>query len=121
MQGYGFENWSHLFTERQLSALTTFGSLISEMGDLLVNDGADREYANAVRTYLALSVGRISNSCSSFAVWERTSNKVAGAFSRQAMPMVWDFLNQTHFVRKLRIGWPRLSGLQRLSSVSPEP
>ena len=96
-RGYGITHWHQLFTERQLTALTTFSDLLPEVKAQMRQDGASAEYANAVGTYLALAVGRTANACSSFAIWERTSNKVAGAFARQALPMVWDFPESNPF------------------------
>ena len=96
-RGFGITHWYQLFTKRQLTALTTFSDVLMEIGRLIKSDGADAEYANAVCTYLALAIGRISNSQSMFCVWERSGNFVAGAFSRQAMPMVWDFPESNPF------------------------
>jgi len=97
VQGYGIAEWQELFTERQLMGLTTFSDLIPLIGDSVIQDGGDKEYAKAVQTYLALAIGRITNSCSSFSVWESTSNKVAGTFSRQAVQTVWDFPESNPF------------------------
>ena len=96
-RGYGITEWSELFTNRQLTALTTFSDLVPLVGNLAMQDGADQLYANAVQTYLALAIGRLANSCSSFAIWERSSNFVAGAFARQALPMVWDYPESNPF------------------------
>ena len=97
VQTYGLTEWHQLFTERQLSVLTTFSSQLLEIKKMLIRDGAVQEYADVVCTYLALAIGRMANSCSSYAVWERSGNKIAGAFSRQALPMVWDFPESNPF------------------------
>lgn len=90
-RGYGITEWSELFTERQLIALATFGDTLPEVKNLLVEDGADAEYSDAVLTYLALAVGKASECWSSFARWQNSGNKIARVFSRQALPMIWDF------------------------------
>ena len=59
VQRYGFTEWRNLFTERQLSGLSTFGDKLTETVDLAVSDGSDAEYANVPRTYLALTIGRM--------------------------------------------------------------
>ena len=41
--------------------------------------------------YLAFANSRNANSCSSFARWQNSGDFVAGIFSRQAIPMVWDY------------------------------
>lgn len=91
-RGYGITHWSQLFNNRQLTALSTFSHLMSEIRTLLVDtDGADTEYADAICTYLALVLGRDTSMRSSFTVWENSGHKVAGVFGRQAIPMVWDY------------------------------
>ena len=91
VQIYGFTQWHQLFTARQLTALTTFGDFLSGVGELVIKDGADREYTNAVCTYLALAIGRNANGGCSFTVWNSSGEKIEGIFSRQAIPMAWDF------------------------------
>ena len=96
---YGATHWHQLFTQRQLLAITTFSDLLAEISELVTKDGADKEYANAVCTYLALAIGRIANSGSSFARWQNSGDKVAGVFARQAIPMIWDFAESNPFCR----------------------
>ena len=96
-RGFGITHWHQLFTKRQLTALTTFSDLLSEMNILMKQDGADTEYANSVCTYLALIIGRIADSNSKFSTWQNVGDKVAHVFARQAIPMVWDFAEANPF------------------------
>ncbi len=96
-RGFGITHWHQLFTKRQLTALTTFSDLLSEMNTLMKQDGADTEYANSVCTYLALIIGRIADSNSKFSTWQNVGDKVAHVFARQAIPMVWDFAEANPF------------------------
>ena len=64
---------------------------MSEVRTLILRHGASEEYANALCTYLALVVGRISTSSCSFAWWQNSGDFVAQIFTRQAIPIVWDF------------------------------
>ena len=91
VQRYGFIHWHQLFTQRQLLAITTFSDLLAEVSELVAKDEADKEYANAVRTYLALAIGRNMNGGCRFTVWNSPGEKIEGIFSRQAIPMAWDF------------------------------
>ena len=108
VQQYGMTKWRELFTDRQLVALTTFSDLVGEARERirldavaagLPDDGVPlREggtgataYAEAVGVYLAFANSRNANSCSSFARWQNSGDKVAGIFSRQAIPMMWDY------------------------------
>ena len=86
-----------MFTERQLIGLSTFSAKLSEIEETAIEDGADAEYANALRTYLALAIGRMANSCSSFSRWQNAGDKVAGVFGMPTLPMLWDFVESNPF------------------------
>jgi putative DNA methylase len=110
---YGLTQFADLFTNRQLLALTTFSDLVAEArervlqealgagmpaGDRLAAGGADAEaYADAVATYLGFGVSRLSDIANALCRWENTKTQVRNLFSRQAIPMVWDFAETTPF------------------------
>ena len=96
-RGFGVTHWHQLFTERQLVALTTFSDLLEEVDELVTQHGGEEEYINALRTYLALVIGRTAHSGSSFARWQNSGDKIAGVFARQAIPMMWDFAESNPF------------------------
>jgi putative DNA methylase len=48
-------------------------------------------YADAVSTYLALAVSRNANTINAHAVWSQSREQTVNLFSRQAIPMTWDF------------------------------
>ena len=89
--GYGMAYWHQLFTERQLTTLTVFSDLLSEVQNRIAKDGAPKNYTDAVCTYLSLAVGRATDANSSFARWHNSRETIEGVFSRQAIPMLWDF------------------------------
>ena len=97
VQGYGFEQWSQLYTERSLAGLTTLSDSLAEVREQLLKDGAHSKYVDAVCTYLALAIGRLSNSCSSFARWQNSGDFIAGVFSMQTLSMLWDFAEANPF------------------------
>jgi putative DNA methylase len=105
---YGMTKHADLFTPRQLVALTTFSDLVSETREkikadavaagipddnLPLNDGGigATAYADAVATYLGLAVSRSANTICSLAVWSQSRDQSVNVFSRQALPMNWDF------------------------------
>ncbi len=105
---YGMPTWGDAFTPRQLVALTTFSDLVGAVREQvladakaagMVDDGVPLHqgghgaaaYADAVATYLGLAVSRMSNSLCNLSVWSPTRDQTKNAFSRQALPMVWDF------------------------------
>ena len=108
VQAYGFEQWVDLFTNRQLVALTTLSDLVSEArskiledalaadipaGERLEDGGVGAEaYADAVATYLALGVSRTADYCNAMCTWNINRDGVAHLFTRQAIPMVWDYV-----------------------------
>ncbi len=96
-QIYGFTEWYKLFTERQLTALTTFSDLLPEVRRLILEHGASVEYADAICTYLGLAVGRTAASGCSFARWGSSRDIVAGVFGRQGIGMIWDFAEANIF------------------------
>lgn len=105
---YGMTEWSDMFTARQLVALTTLSDLISAARGKVLKDakaaglrvderleqggtGAEA-YADAVVTYLALAVSRLSDRSSNLCSWDSTRDSVRNVFGRQAIPMVWDYV-----------------------------
>ena len=96
-RAYGIGEWSELFTERQLVALTTFSDLVTEAHAIMKEHHVDDEYTDIILTYLALAIGRLANSESSYARWQNGGEFVAGVFSRQAIGMIWDFAEVNPF------------------------
>ena len=111
---YGFKTFGDYFTDRQLVALTTFSHLVTEAREKVLADalatGMDQEatrladggagaqaYADAVATYLGLAIGRASDFWNSNATWQPGGSFVAHAFTRQAIPMIWDYAESNPF------------------------
>jgi putative DNA methylase len=115
VQAYGFTKWVDLFTNRQLLALTTFSDLVGEARERVLKDatqsglvagkrladGGDRAeaYADAVATYLGLSMSRTLNKANALNSWDASPKMeaVRGLFARQAIPMTWDFAESNVF------------------------
>ena len=105
---YGMTEWADLFTNRQLVALTTLSDLVSEArskvledalaagipaGERLEDGGVGAEaYADAVTTYLALGVSRTADYNNALCTWHTTRDTVTHLFTRQAIPMTWDYI-----------------------------
>lgn len=105
---YGLDTYDKLFTNRQLTSLTTFSSLVAEaqakaeadaVAAGVVNDhislsaggSGARAYGEAVGVYLAFSVDRLADFSTSVSRWSVTNEKPMNCFSKQAIPMTWDF------------------------------
>jgi putative DNA methylase len=94
VQNYGMTKHRHLFTQRQLVAMTTFCDLVGEAREQALKDShGDQTLADAVATYLALGIGRCADFWNTLATWSwQPKNELVGhAFGRQALPITWDF------------------------------
>jgi putative DNA methylase len=111
---YGLKHWGDLFTPRQLVALTTFSDLVGEARERIRADAAKAgtpddgrglaaggigptAYAEAVATYLGLATSRWTDLSNGLASWNTTNQNVRALFSRQAIPMTWDFVELSPF------------------------
>lgn len=111
---YGLDTYDKLFTNRQLTALTTFSALVAEaqqkaeadavaagMADdhLPLRNGGQgaRAYGEAVGVYLTFALSRMTNIFNSLCRWESSRCQSLTLFSRQAIPMVWDFAENNPF------------------------
>src|SRR5579885_463526 len=97
VQGYGMTRHRDLFTPRQLVALTTFSDLVGEARGQAIAAGAGQGYADAIATYLALGVSRLSDIDNSLCMWENTKTQVRHLFTKQAISMLWDFAEANVF------------------------
>lgn len=91
VQAYGMTQWSDLFSNRQLVALTTFSDLISEARKQVKVDGGSDLYADAVATFLAFAVDKLADFSNTLAVWYPKEDRPKNLFALQAIPMVWDY------------------------------
>jgi len=111
---YGFEDFSELFTNRQLTALTTFGNLIAEAQKRVTEDAVTAgmpnddtplseggsgafAYGQAVGVYLAFLVDKLADLCNSLNRWEPNAQCPRQLFARQAIPMIWDYAEGNPF------------------------
>jgi len=106
---YGLRVHADLFTPRQLVALTTFSDLVSEARERVLadarnagmsddgkplNDGGTgaTAYADALATYLTFAVDKLADWSSTICSWIHPIQGVRDTFARQAIPMVWDYV-----------------------------
>lgn len=111
---YGLNTFDKLFTNRQLTALVTFSSLVNDVmakaeKDALAAGMADdhkgldeggqgaKAYGEAVGVYLAFLVDKLADLCNSLNRWEPIAQCPRQLFSRQAIPMVWDYAEGNPF------------------------
>jgi putative DNA methylase len=104
---YGLSHFDHLFTPRQLVALTTISDLVSEvrerirqdaLADGLNDDGKPLEahgngaiaYSESISVYLSFAANKCADYGCTIATW-MPRGTVGHAFSKQAIPMTWDY------------------------------
>ena len=111
---FGMTEYSDLFTNRQLTALTTFSALVAEaqakaeadaVAAGVTNDhialsaggfGA-RAYGEAVGVYLSFVISKLADRGSSICSWDSSREGLRNTFGRQAIPMVWDYAEANPF------------------------
>lgn len=95
VQLYGMTTFGDIFTHRQLVALGAFADAVAGIGVDVRRDGGDDHYSKAITSVLGLCVGKLAQANSTQARWKIDSRngsaKAEAAFSRHALPMVWDF------------------------------
>jgi adenine-specific DNA methylase len=89
---FGMTKFGDLFNSRQKLALITFAEKVRQAHAQILSQGAEPEFAKAVVTYLALAVSKIADYCSTLCQWRNNLETVGHTFSRQALPMLWDYV-----------------------------
>jgi len=97
VQRYGMLKWGDLFNSRQKLALITFVEKVRQAYEKMIKEGYDKEYAKAVASYLGLGVDMIASFSNTLARWENTSEAIKQLYSRQALPMLWDYAEVNPF------------------------
>lgn len=113
-RNYGMDLFEDLFTPRQLLALTTLASEIERVtSEIQSEENAD--FALAVRSCLSLSFGRLADFCSSLCTLNATGNRgCKNTFTRQAISMVWDFM-ETAPLNRIGANW--IGGIDTLEAT----
>ncbi|MEG3070485.1 MAG: hypothetical protein RQM92_06260 [Candidatus Syntrophopropionicum ammoniitolerans] len=111
---YGLNTFDKLFTNRQLTTLTTFSNLVAAaqakaIADAKVagisNDQAELSeggtgavaYGQAVGVFLVLSISKLSDYHSMICSWHTSRETIRNTFARQAIPMTWDYAEANPF------------------------
>ena len=129
IQLYGFDTWETLYNSRQALTLSTFMRYIKEL-DINKNE----EFNTAVKTCLALIFDKMADLANSLCPWDSTVECPHHLFSRQAIPMTWDYAESviignssgswqvlidrfSHIMEKIGCDW-KTSSPQLLSAIN---
>ena len=90
VDGYGFDSWRTLFTNRQLLALGVLVGAIREIPELQPFPD-DIDTTSGLVAMLAASLDRAANYMSTLCIWEPVASEIKQTFLRFALPITWDF------------------------------
>lgn len=92
---WGASVWGDMFSQRQLLALKTFIQNLQSIKSQLQPNQND--YTKAIITYLGILVDRIAVNLTSFGLWKPSGEFLSSVFSKQAIPMVFDYPESNPF------------------------
>jgi putative DNA methylase len=131
---YGITSWGEMFSARQLLALTTFSDLLEEVHEAIMSDAVGLNddstrlrdggngriaYADAVVTYLAFVIDKCTDFWSTICTWNSPNGQLRYTFSKQAIPMTWDFAEINPFSKKMGSWDAMLRGVLKGIEVLP--
>jgi len=88
---YGMRTWGALFNARQLLCLAAFLEQIRKVRQATGSRDEDHMYSKIVGMCLSLVLDRLVDYNSTLATWVPAGEFIGHTFTRQALPMVWDF------------------------------
>ena len=93
----GINNFGALFNKRQLFTLVLITEAIKNIQNNLFENIKERTLAVAILTALSCVLGRLLNQFCSISRWNNAGESTVGVFSRQALAIVWDFVEKSPF------------------------
>ena len=97
VRNYAMNTWGDLFNARQKLALITFAEKVKAAYQNLMREKDNEEYAKAVVSYLALGLDMAAAFGNTLARWENSAERIKQLYSRQALPMLWDYVSINPF------------------------
>jgi len=111
---YGLTEIKSLFTDRQITTISTFCELFSDVKSKVVDDMLAAEikidsvdfnnreesaktYSEAIMTYLALAIDKLADYNSSICSWHNSKQLIRNTFGLTGMSMSWDYAEANPF------------------------
>lgn len=95
---YGLTDFGRLVSDRQMLSLLTFASAVRESGAAMRAEAISNEREHCLVTFMGLAMSRMANFSTTLCLWNYTGGRgVVHSFSRQALPMTWDFPESNPF------------------------
>lgn len=94
---HGLTTFGDLFTRRQTLSLMQFAYGVQRAEREMLDRGYASEHARAICVSLGLCIDKMADYANTISRWGNDDEGVTNAFSRQALPMVWDFAEASPF------------------------
>jgi adenine-specific DNA methylase len=88
VDGYGFDTWRKLFTNRQLAF---FAVLISTLRTIPNESSSGETWTYSILSYLLCVLGKQLDYCNGLCSWYTQNEQITHLFNRFALPIKWDF------------------------------
>ena len=108
---WGLDAWGKMFSSRQLLAIQTLVAKLQELKSALSPN--ESEYSKAIVTYLAILIDRITISNTTFGRWHVGRETLEHPFSKQAIPMMFDYPESNMFCHSTGSAYNQLDWLTR--------
>ena len=102
---YGMTRWGDLFNNRQKLALIIFADKVRQAYRQMQAERYEPEYTKVVVSYLGVIFDRLADKDSNLVVYNVVGEKIEHVFGRQALGMVWDYIEVNPFTD---VGWPNM-------------
>ena len=89
VDGYGFDTWRKLFTNRQLLAIGVFVRALRELSEQLAD--WPKEWKESLVSICIPIISRMADRGSNLATWTNDRETIRSTFARFALPITWDF------------------------------
>lgn len=90
---WGISSFEDMFSNRQMLVLTR---LVDNMKTIM-KDRMENPYYSVVMTYLAILIDKVADYYNSFCTWHTSRETIGHLFSKQAIPMVFDYVETNIF------------------------
>ncbi|MCX7047273.1 MAG: DUF1156 domain-containing protein [Candidatus Sumerlaeota bacterium] len=95
---YGFTTYGQVFSPRQLLAQITLCALANDVAKELQCGNDDLDSSAAIQTYVSVMIDKLADFNCMECTWNYTGGRGVGhAFTRQALPMAWDYAETNIF------------------------
>ena len=88
VDGYGFDTWRKLFTNRQLASYAVLISILRSIPKRTLSDDILPQY---ILGYLLCVFGKQLDYCNGLCSWYTQNEQITHLFNRFALPIKWDF------------------------------